>query len=101
MSTMSCKRGHRQLCGKLLTDVEPWVNFAVMKTPAIEDAITAAGSISALAAQLGISHQAVAKWLRRGRPPAERCLEIERVTGVSRYDLRPDVYGEKPDAAVA
>lgn len=25
--------------------------------------------------------------------PAERVLEIERLTGISRYDLRPDVFG--------
>ncbi|PZP64983.1 MAG: hypothetical protein DI604_25710, partial [Delftia acidovorans] len=25
--------------------------------------------------------------------PAERVLEVERVTGISRHELRPDVFG--------
>lgn len=59
----------------------------------IESAIAAVGGIKALARLLDIRYQAVQQWVRRGRPPAERCLEIERVSGVSRYALRPDVYG--------
>jgi uncharacterized membrane protein YkvA (DUF1232 family) len=39
-------------------------------------------------------------WLnkRDGRVPAELCAAIEFVTGgmVTRYDLRPDVFGEAP-----
>lgn len=40
-----------------------------------------------------ISVQAVAKW---ERCPSARCLDVERVTGVSRHRLRPDIYGEEP-----
>ena len=28
------------------------------------------------------------------RPPPKYCLAIEAVTGVSRHDLRPDIFGE-------
>jgi DNA-binding transcriptional regulator YdaS (Cro superfamily) len=28
--------------------------------------------------------------------PANRVLEIERLTGVSRHELRPDVFGSAP-----
>ncbi|MEQ8226684.1 MAG: YdaS family helix-turn-helix protein [Rhodospirillales bacterium] len=28
--------------------------------------------------------------------PVELVLVVERETGVSRHDLRPDIYGEKP-----
>jgi DNA-binding transcriptional regulator YdaS (Cro superfamily) len=31
--------------------------------------------------------------------PAERVLQIERMTGVSRHDLRPDVFGPTPQEA--
>jgi DNA-binding transcriptional regulator YdaS (Cro superfamily) len=34
----------------------------------------------------------VAMWVKRGRTPADMCLLIEYVTGVSRYDLRPDTF---------
>lgn len=42
-----------------------------------------------LARQLGISPSAVTMWKN---VPAERVLEIERITGISRHDLRPDLY---------
>jgi len=69
-----------------------------MNISPIEIAVAKAGNTSTLARSLGISHTAVRKWRLLGRPPAERVLEIERVTGVSRYELRPDVFGPAPDA---
>lgn len=45
-----------------------------------------------LASRLGISYQAVQRWFVRGRVPAERVLAIEAATGVSRHELRPDIY---------
>ncbi|MCP4615979.1 MAG: helix-turn-helix domain-containing protein [Bradyrhizobium sp.] len=50
------------------------------------------GNMSELARKVGLTPQAVQKWCARGKPPAERVLEIERVTGVPRYELRPDIY---------
>ena len=48
------------------------------------------GGPSALARAIGgISPQAVGQWQR---VPAERVIEVERVTGVSRHELRPDIY---------
>lgn len=47
------------------------------------------GSLTHLANELGITRGAVAKW---DRIPAERVLEVERVTGISRHQLRPDLY---------
>lgn len=69
-----------------------------MNISPIETAVAKAGNTSALARSLGISHTAVRKWRVLGRPPAERVLEIERVTGISRYELRPDVFGPAPDS---
>ena len=43
-----------------------------------------------LATELGITHGAVSQW---SRVPAERVLDVERVTGISRHELRPDIYG--------
>lgn len=63
----------------------------------IDTAVAKVGNASTLARSLGISHTAVRKWLLLGRPPAERVLDIERITGVSRYQLRPDVFGPAPD----
>lgn len=44
-----------------------------------------------LAAALGVSEMAVSQWKVR-RVPAERVLQIEVLTGVPRYELRPDIY---------
>lgn len=43
-----------------------------------------------LAAELGIGPSALSQW---PKVPAERCIDVERVTGVSRHDLRPDIFG--------
>lgn len=43
-----------------------------------------------LAETLGIHPSAVSQWVQ---VPAERVLDVERVSGISRHDLRPDVFG--------
>lgn len=42
-----------------------------------------------LAEKLGISPPAVTQWQRC---PSARVLDVERITGVPRYVLRPDLY---------
>lgn len=51
-----------------------------------------AGGQSALARILKVTPQAVQKMCASGRVPAERVLEIEKATGISRHELRPDIY---------
>lgn len=58
---------------------------------AIERAVEKAGGQQALADVCGVKYQAVQKWIRFG-VPAERVLTIETATGVSRHELRPDIY---------
>lgn len=54
---------------------------------------------SKLARDLNVSPQAVQQWVKANRVPAGRCLAVEAATNgaVSRYDLRPDVFGEAPE----
>jgi DNA-binding transcriptional regulator YdaS (Cro superfamily) len=59
---------------------------------AIARAIDAAGGAAQLAKLCDVSYEAVRKWRKQRKPPAERVLEIERYTQVSRHDLRPDIY---------
>jgi DNA-binding transcriptional regulator YdaS (Cro superfamily) len=47
------------------------------------------GRAQDLAAKLGISPSAISQW---HRVPAERTIDIERLTGIPRHDLRPDLY---------
>ena len=62
-------------------------------TEALERAVAAAGGQAALAAKIGTTQPRVWNWLNRdSRLPAEFVLPIERATGVSRHELRPDLY---------
>lgn len=56
-----------------------------------------------LAGLVGVSYQAVRKWESKGRPPAERALQIEQaVRGtVTRHQLRPDIYPPEEIGAAA
>ena len=63
---------------------------------ALDKAIEQAGSQQALAEKLGIRSPSISEWRSRGRVPTDRCLAIEAATGVSRHDLRPDVFGPPP-----
>lgn len=48
---------------------------------------------SKFAAAIGTSQQLVSYWLKNGKAlPAEYVLKTEEVTGISRHDLRPDLY---------
>lgn len=49
------------------------------------------GRRTALAEQLGITPGAISQW---SQVPPERALDIERITGISRHELRPDVFGQ-------
>lgn len=42
-----------------------------------------------IAKAIGLNKAAVYQWRK---VPAERVLDVERITGVSRHDLRPDLY---------
>lgn len=62
-------------------------------TNALDLAKQAVGGGRALAHKLGISPPAVYQWRR---VPVARVLDVERVTGVARHDLRPDIYPAPP-----
>lgn len=64
---------------------------------AVELVIEKLGGPTKAANALGVSNPSVvANWRSRGRVPAERVIEIEGLTGISRHDLRPDVFGPNP-----
>jgi DNA-binding transcriptional regulator YdaS (Cro superfamily) len=61
---------------------------------AVDAGIRRYGSLRALAQRLGVKSQAVSQW---DEVPPRRVLAMEEATGVSRYELRPDIYGDEPD----
>ena len=63
----------------------------------ISNAISKAGGQTGLARQLNVSPQAVQQWKSRNKIPAERVLEVERITGIPRHELRPDLYPQETE----
>jgi DNA-binding transcriptional regulator YdaS (Cro superfamily) len=69
---------------------------------ALAAAVAHVGSQAALARVLSVSQPSVWKWINRGKPlPGEHVLLVEKETGVSRHDLRPDLYPREAVAAPA
>ncbi|HEX5508775.1 MAG TPA: Cro/CI family transcriptional regulator [Pseudolabrys sp.] len=52
--------------------------------------VSAAGTGAALAAHLGITRGAIFQW---DEIPVERVVAVEKITGIPRDRLRPDVFG--------
>ncbi|WFU44358.1 Cro/CI family transcriptional regulator [Bradyrhizobium sp. CB82] len=62
-----------------------------MRDDGLDRAIDAAGGVAKLARKIGISQPSVSNW---SKVPAQRVIAVEAATGVSRNDLRPDLYSE-------
>jgi len=59
-------------------------------TDILKAAIKAGGGPGHLAKTLGnLSSQAISQWKEI---PVRKVLEVEAATGISRHDLRPDIY---------
>ena len=71
-----------------------------MANTALERAVRKSGGQSAFARLHGVSQPTVWAWLKQGKPlPAELVLKTEAATGISRHDLRPDLYPREQSAA--
>jgi DNA-binding transcriptional regulator YdaS (Cro superfamily) len=60
-----------------------------LRSTPLSDAIAGAGSLKAIADPCGVTEQAVCQW---AQVPARHVLTVERVSGVPRQRLRPDLY---------
>lgn len=71
------------------------------RDPAMLKAIKQVGGPAALGRAIGTTRQAISQWTR---VPHNHVLTIERMSGVPRHELRPDIYppedaSVEPDAA--
>lgn len=62
---------------------------------ALQRAIEKVGGLAGLATPLGVSIQAISQW---DEVPPLRVIAVEKISGVPRSELRPDLY---PAEAVA
>lgn len=53
--------------------------------------VTAVGGGAKLARALNLTRQAIYQWRR---VPAQHVISVERITGIPRFKLRPDLYPE-------
>ena len=60
-------------------------------------AVETAGGPAALGRELKISGAAVSQW---DVVPIDRVVDVERITGISRHVLRPDICGPEPGKPV-
>lgn len=54
---------------------------------ALDEAIKRGGGIVAFSRRMGVTHQAIYSWRKRGWVPLERALAIEAIFGISRERL--------------
>lgn len=59
------------------------------RDPGLQLAISKAGGIGKLARSIGVSQPSVSTWCR---VPPHRVIQVERLTGINRRILRPDLY---------
>ena len=63
-------------------------------------AVAEAGSQAELARRIGVRPSAVWNWLHRasskGIPP-QHAVDVERATGIPRYEIRPDIFPSEAD----
>lgn len=71
-------------------------------TNPVEKAASILGGVDQIADAFSVSPQAVYKWINK-KIPANRCLEMEKLTNgeITRHQLRPDIFGEKPTKQAA
>ena len=66
---------------------------------AIKLAVEREGSLVRVAERLTLTRQAVEQWNTpkgKFRVPPKHVLALESMSGVSRHELRPDIYGPAP-----
>lgn len=67
------------------------------KSPSVSAIIKQLGGATKAAEALGLSGPSVVlNWRKRNSVPADKALAVEALTGISRHDLRPDVFGPAP-----
>lgn len=76
----------------MMLEVNYKVGIKMTTQPALQKAIATLGGQVKLADAIQTSQQNVSNWLRTGKVAPDKVILIEKVTGVPRHELRPDIY---------
>ena len=69
------------------------MNKALTRYEALDACVTKAGSISQMGRDLDIPQSTMSRIVNSSKQlPAEYVITAEQLYGISRYDLRPDIY---------
>jgi len=52
------------------------------------------GNQSRLARLCGVKPQSVREWIVKGSVPPKRAIQIEKLLGIPRKDLNPEIFGK-------
>ena len=63
-----------------------------MNDPVMSRILECTKSQTELARLVGKPQSTVQYWFSSGRVPPEHVLDVERVTGIPRQEIRPDIY---------
>lgn len=63
-----------------------------MKTNPVVKAIEAVGSVDVLARSIGVSRQAIYKWVESGMVPPKRVKEVSGITKIPMWELCPKYF---------
>jgi DNA-binding transcriptional regulator YdaS (Cro superfamily) len=66
-------------------------------SPGFERIVSTRGMAAHIARELGLSAASLSQWRKRQKIPAEQVLAVERVTGIPKEELRPDLYLPKSE----
>ena len=66
-------------------------NYHGMRKPLYKSPLDAVGTRAEVAARLNVDKSQLTRWAQRGIPAA-RVVDVERITGIPREQLRPDLY---------
>ena len=76
-----------------MLDSGPNMDRQMTRYEALKACRDVAGSDSQMARDLGVPQSTMWRWLNQSKQlPAEHVLKAEHLYGVSRHDLRPDIY---------
>ena len=75
---------------------------AARRLAALKRAIDLAGGPTLVAGKLNVHQTTVSHWINRSeKAPVDWVLALEELTGVSRHELRDDIYGPPPEQRTA